>query len=96
MRIDPMALPTSFPDISRSVSPRTATLPETFVSSASNSQSSEVPQVGDKEVSVQWNEDKVMVMRFLDKRTGDLVEQVPSDEILKVVHNLEQLLRQQR
>ena len=96
MRIDPMALPTSIPDLSRSVSPRRTTPPETSVSFPSSSPSPEVLQASEKEVSVQWNEDKVMVLRFLDKRTGDLVEQVPSDEILKVVHNLGQLLRQQR
>jgi uncharacterized FlaG/YvyC family protein len=51
--------------------------------------------LSEKEVSVQWNEDRVMIIRFLDKRSGDVVGQIPSDEMLRVVHNIEQFLRQQ-
>lgn len=54
-----------------------------------------MPQISEREASVQWNDDQVMIVRLVNKRTGDLVEQVPSDEMLKVVHNLQQLLRRQ-
>ena len=36
-----------------------------------------------------------MIYRFVDKQTGDVVRQVPSEEMLRVVRNLQDLLRRQ-
>jgi len=99
MRIDP-AVPPFVPETGAHVpagtgAPPSPSAPETLVPSPSNSPTIDMPQISEREASVQWNDDQVMIVRLVNKRTGDLVEQVPSDEMLKVVHNLQQLLRRQ-
>jgi hypothetical protein len=42
---------------------------------------------------IAFDENRNMIYRFVDSETGDLIQQVPSDEILKVVRTIQQILR---
>ena len=53
-----------------------------------------VVQPHERDVNVQWT-GQVMILRFVDKQTGTLVQQIPSEEVLRVVRNLQELLRKQ-
>jgi FlaG protein len=50
--------------------------------------------VHDRDVDVQWSGD-IMVLRFIDKQSGTLVQQIPSEEVLRVVRNVQELLHRQ-
>lgn len=48
-----------------------------------------------EDVSVSFAENNIIVYRFVDKDTGDLVRQVPPEEILRLVRNINDLLQGQ-
>lgn len=44
-------------------------------------------------VSVSYIENQVIVYRFLDQKTGDLIQQVPPEEMLQVMRHIDELLK---
>jgi uncharacterized FlaG/YvyC family protein len=50
--------------------------------------------VRERDVNVHWS-GQVMILQFVDKQTGTLVQQIPSEEVLRVVRNLQELLQRQ-
>ena len=44
-------------------------------------------------VAVSIDQDRNMVYRFLDQRTGVLIRQVPPEEVLRVVRNIHRMLQ---
>lgn len=51
-----------------------------------------VLQPRERSVSVSFIENQVILYRFLDKETGDLLQQVPPEEMLQVMRNIDNLL----
>jgi hypothetical protein len=45
-------------------------------------------------VSVSVTEGQVFVYRILDEKTGDLIQQIPPEEILRVIRNIQQMLQE--
>lgn len=52
-----------------------------------------LPPPRERSLSISFIENKTIVYRFLDKETGDLVQQVPPEEMLRVMRNIDNLLR---
>jgi len=44
------------------------------------------------DVKVQWDVDNGVVLKFTDKRSGEVVQQIPSEQVLSVVRFIRQLL----
>lgn len=95
MRIDPMSVATASAeagtvrDGTRYGQRSTVPAPEPSIrSSAVTLATSQL------EVSVILDEYNKTVYRFVDKTTGELVQQVPPEELLKVMHNIEEMLKQ--
>ena len=44
-------------------------------------------------LQIAFDESRNMIYRFVDSETGDLIQQVPSEEILKVVRTIQEILR---
>ncbi|PYX86309.1 MAG: hypothetical protein DMG68_15820 [Acidobacteria bacterium] len=63
-----------------------AAFPNTFAST---------PALAQRDLSISV-EHRIVIYRFLDPRTGDLLEQVPPEELLKVARNIEDLLNSQQ
>jgi uncharacterized FlaG/YvyC family protein len=70
-------------------SPSAEAAPETSRTLAST------PAVTQRDLSISV-ENRIIIYRFLDPQTGDLVEQVPPEELLKVARNIDELLNLQQ
>jgi len=46
-------------------------------------------------VSVSFVENQVIVYRFVDKDTGDLIQQVPPEEVLEVMRGIDEMLNEE-
>jgi len=51
-----------------------------------------VTSMPEHEVSVQLDDSLHRIYRFVDKRTGDLIQQVPPEELLRVMRNISEML----
>jgi hypothetical protein len=49
-----------------------------------------------REIDVTFDKDYRLIYRVLDPKTGELIEQVPPEEVLRVMQNIADLLRQMR
>ena len=49
----------------------------------------------DPAVSVQWEQGHVMILRFTDRATGNLIQQIPSEEVVRVFRAIQQMLREE-
>jgi hypothetical protein len=47
------------------------------------------------EVKVQWDNDNGVVVQFTDKKSGEVVRQIPSEQVLSVVRFIRQLIQEQ-
>jgi len=45
-------------------------------------------------VSVSLDQDRNTIYRFIDQRTGDLIRQIPPEEVLRIMRNIQNLLQQ--
>ena len=54
------------------------------------------PQMTQRVVSVSVEDNRIIVYRFLDQKTGDLIEQVPPEELLRIARNIQDLLQSQQ
>ncbi len=46
------------------------------------------------EVTVQFGENQVIVTRFVDQESGELVQQIPSEQVMKIIDTIQQLLQE--
>jgi hypothetical protein len=46
------------------------------------------------EVTVQYNENQVLVTKFIDQKSGDVVQQIPPDQVLKIIASIQELLKE--
>jgi len=67
--------------------------PSPVDSSAATTSSQPQPVVPEREVDVATEENQV-VYRFVDKRSGELVQQVPPEEVLRVMRNIAELQKE--
>jgi FlaG protein len=49
---------------------------------------------GTHQVSVSVADGQVFVYRILDEKTGDLIQQIPPDEILRLIRSIQQMLQE--
>jgi hypothetical protein len=65
--------------------------------STQNQQAINFPQFPEDDVQVQFDRpmnDDILIYQFLNKRSGDLVRQVPSTQVLNVIHQIQNELQQ--
>ena len=48
------------------------------------------------EVLVQWNANDGVVVQITDKKSGELIRQIPSEQVLNVARFIDQLLQEER
>jgi uncharacterized FlaG/YvyC family protein len=46
------------------------------------------------EISVRYNENQVLVTKFIDQKSGDVVQQIPPDQVLKIIESIQELLKE--
>ena len=59
-------------------------------SSQLNPDHTKVPEAKQAEVHVQWEAGQVMILQFTDRRTGELIRQIPSEEVLNVFRQIQE------
>lgn len=74
-----------------SISPAVTNAPPAAAPATTSSQPQ--PIVSEQEVNVAV-EDNQLVYRFVDKQSGELVQQVPPEEILRVMRNIAELQKE--
>jgi hypothetical protein len=52
------------------------------------------PQLPLREVNISIDDAKHTIYRFIDTRSGDLIQQVPPEELLKVMRNIAEFLQE--
>ena len=50
------------------------------------------PPAPDREVDVVLDDNQVRVYRFIDKQTGEVIVQLPPEEMLRVMRNIKKML----
>lgn len=46
-----------------------------------------------EQLNISFDKGQIIIYRFLDKQTGDLIQQVPPEEVLRVVRSIQELLQ---
>lgn len=46
------------------------------------------------EISVRYNENQVLVTKFIDQQSGEVVQQIPPDQVLKIIESIQELLKE--
>ena len=52
-----------------------------------------VPQFRAIQVDASFGEDNRIIYRILDKQTGDLIQQIPPEQLLAIARSIQQLLQ---
>lgn len=84
MRIDPVAGVALTPEIN-AADPRPA---QPGAAADASTASAQPPISAPREVNLAVEDDHKIVYRFVDKETGKLIEQVPPEELLRVMRNI--------
>ncbi len=71
--------------------PRTAAVPPTVASRPPAPVVVSAPVAED--VRLQWDKDSGVVIKFTDKKSGEVMRQIPSDQMLSVAKFIRQLLQ---
>jgi|SRR5689334_13919321 FlaG protein len=50
------------------------------------------PQAPEREVDVVVDDNQVRIYRFIDKQTGEVIVQLPPEEMLRVMRNIKKML----
>jgi uncharacterized FlaG/YvyC family protein len=53
---------------------------------------SAVPQARAIQVNASFSEDNLIIYRIVDKETGDLIQQIPPEQVLEIARSVRQLL----
>src|SRR5581483_6066673 len=46
------------------------------------------------EVTVHYDDNQVLVTKFIDQRSGEIVQQIPPDQVLKIIASIQELLKE--
>ena len=46
------------------------------------------------EVTVHYDENQVLVTKFIDQKSGEVVQQIPPDQVLKIIESIQELLKE--
>lgn len=97
MRIDPTALNLVMPSMPANQAPAAVPLPESLSAAADHAPA---PSAGwqspQHEVNIVLNENQQIVYTFVDKGTGEVVQQIPPEESLRLIENIQQLLEKSK
>ena len=52
-----------------------------------------LPQVRQYEVNAAFGEANLIIYRILDKKTGDLIQQIPPEQLIEMARNIRELLQ---
>ena len=99
MRIDPVQVVASAAGASAEKPKERATvelrLADRSHASAAESNAGHAPlSTPQYEVTVQFGENQVIVTRFVDQKSGELVQQIPSEQVMKIIDTIQQLLQE--
>lgn len=95
MRIDPIQssiVAAGTAQAHSSADPIPASHPHEAEPAASTIKTPIAMSMSEHEVSVQLDDSLHRIYRFVDKRTGDLIQQVPPEELLRVMRNISEML----
>lgn len=59
---------------------------------AQSSPAADVPHARAVEVNASYGENNIIIYRILDKETGDLIQQIPPEQLLAIARGVRQLL----
>jgi uncharacterized FlaG/YvyC family protein len=45
-------------------------------------------------VSVHYDENQVLITKFIDQKSGEVVQQIPPDQVLKIIESIQELLKE--
>jgi uncharacterized FlaG/YvyC family protein len=62
-----------------------------FSASKQATSSVDVPKY---EVTVRYDANQVLVTRFIDQKSGEVVQQIPPDQVLKIIESIQELLKE--
>jgi uncharacterized FlaG/YvyC family protein len=98
MRIDPVQVVASTVRTSTEKPRERATvelrLADVSHASADRNHESSSPSAPKYEVTVQFDQNQVIVTRFVDQKSGELVQQIPSEQVMKIIESIQQLLQE--
>lgn len=86
----PVSVPAA--DAGQTSSPALETPTEQVQSAPVPPQTAPLPQFPEDEVQVQFDKtmnDNILIYQFLDKQSGDVVMQLPSTQVLSIVHEIQ-------
>jgi hypothetical protein len=94
MSIDPIAAalalsPSPEPQVPARNSPAAAPAP---VRSAPEP-AQNLPQTRQYQVNASFGEANLIIYRILDKQTGDLIQQIPPEQLLRIARSIQELLK---
>lgn len=46
------------------------------------------------DVTVHYDENQVLVTKFIDQKSGEVVQQIPPDQVLKIIASIQELLKE--
>jgi hypothetical protein len=52
------------------------------------------PQSPKYEVTVRYAENQVLVTKFIDQNSGEVVQQIPPEQVLRIIESIQQLLKE--
>src|SRR5690348_16284444 len=87
MRIDPVSLSTKVAEARNDAQG----MPASQSQPPRNTPQSAPPH--EEQLSISFDKGQIIIYRFLDKETGDLIQQVPPEEVLRVVRSIQELLQ---
>ena len=94
MRIDPAKHLPETPAGSREARPAPASAPKTPAAQPPNSHSA--PAVPQRSVSVRMDQSQRIYYELIDDSTGEVILQVPPEEVLRVARSITELLEAER
>lgn len=46
------------------------------------------------DVTVHYDENQVLVTKFIDQKSGEVVQQIPPDQVLKIIASIQEMLKE--
>jgi uncharacterized FlaG/YvyC family protein len=70
-----------------------ARLVESSVSAAVNRAPS-IPKTAKYDVTVRYAENQILVTTFIDQNSGEVVQQIPPEQVLRIIETIQELLKE--
>ncbi len=94
MRIDPVQVAANFNQAELASARRRPVKISPEDSASAQSRPTSAPGSAPTQMSVSIDSDKNVIYQFLDARTGEVVQQVPPEQVLRVIRSIADMLRQ--